>query len=81
MEKITPIQELINEFELLKKTKLYQGSFKAIDDCIHLAYAKIEVEKFEIIEHGVKCYSNCCGEPDRIAEIRSEEIYNYTFKP
>lgn len=35
------IKELINEMEALKKTKLYINSFKAIDDCIFLAYAKL----------------------------------------
>ena len=44
---MTPIQELIHEMESLKKTKLYQGSFKAIQDCIHLAYAKIDKEPIE----------------------------------
>jgi hypothetical protein len=39
-----------------------------------------EMEKQQIIEHGVRCYSNCCGEPDRIAEKESEQIYNSTFK-
>ena len=44
-ERKTPIQELIEEMESLKKHKLYEGSFKAIDDCIHLAWAKLEKEK------------------------------------
>ena len=35
------IRELINDMEALKKTKLYENSFKAIDDCIYLAYSKI----------------------------------------
>ena len=41
----TPIQELIEEMESLKKYKLYEGSFKAIQDCIDLAWAKLEKEK------------------------------------
>jgi hypothetical protein len=41
----TPIEELIQEMESLKSTKLYEGSFKAIEDCIHLAWAKLEKEK------------------------------------
>ena len=39
-----------------------------------------EMEKQQIIEHGVRCYSNCCGEPDRIAERESEAIYNSIYK-
>jgi trans-2-enoyl-CoA reductase len=44
------VEELIKEMQQLKDTKLYQGSFKAIDDCIHLAYAKLELEKEQMIE-------------------------------
>lgn len=39
-----------------------------------------EMDKQKIIEHGVKCYVNCCGEPDRIGEKISREIYDKTFK-
>lgn len=42
---MTPIEQLISEMQELKKTKLYENSFKAIDDCIDLAYAKLEIEK------------------------------------
>ena len=42
--KKTPMEILIEEMEQLKKTKLYEGSFKAIDDCIYLAIAKLEKE-------------------------------------
>jgi hypothetical protein len=41
----TPIEELIQEMEILKSTKLYEGSFKAIEDCICLAWAKLEKER------------------------------------
>lgn len=40
----TALEELIEEFEQLKKTKLYAESFKAIDDCIYLSIAKLEKE-------------------------------------
>jgi hypothetical protein len=39
---IEALEDLIKDFENLKKYKLYVGSFKAIDDCITLTYAKIE---------------------------------------
>jgi hypothetical protein len=42
---MTGLQELIIEFEELKKTKLYENSFKAIDDCIFLTINKLEKEK------------------------------------
>jgi hypothetical protein len=46
---MTTIEKLIEEFQELKKTKLYTSSFKSIDDCIFLAeYAKRE-EKKQII--------------------------------
>ena len=41
------LEELIQDFEKLKKYKLYKGSFKAIDDCIALAYNKLEEIKNE----------------------------------
>lgn len=47
--KKTPMEILIEEMEQLKKTKLYEGLFKAIDDCIYLAYANLEIEKKEIV--------------------------------
>lgn len=48
--KQTAIQELISEMEQLKKTKLYTGSFKAIEDCLCLAYAKLEKEEEQIVD-------------------------------
>ena len=45
---MTAVEELIKEFEQLKKTKLYQKSFKAIDDCIFLANKKLEKEKNDL---------------------------------
>ena len=50
MVKQTAIQELLQEFEQLKKTKLYEKSFKAIDDCILLALAKLPKEEQQIID-------------------------------
>ena len=36
----TEFQRLIDDLEELKSTKLYENSFKAIDDCIHLLYSR-----------------------------------------
>ena len=47
---MTAVEELIKEMEQLKDTKLCQGSCKAIQDCIHLAYAKLELEEEQRIE-------------------------------
>jgi len=45
---MTVLEELIKEFEELKKTKLYENSFKSIDDCIFLLYTK--KKHFEYLE-------------------------------
>lgn len=54
----TAIELLILEFEELKKTKLYENSFKAIDDCIDLAYSKVELEKKQKLTFGANCIKN-----------------------
>jgi hypothetical protein len=46
---MTTIEKLIEEFEELKKTKLYASSFKSIDDCIFLAEYSKKEEKRQII--------------------------------
>jgi hypothetical protein len=47
---MTAVEELIKEFEQLKLTKLYEKSFKSIDDCIYLAMNKLELEQKQIYE-------------------------------
>lgn len=48
MQDITQVlEELIQDFEKLKKYKLYPGSFNAIEDCIALTYHKLEEIKNE----------------------------------
>lgn len=92
MEKIqTAIQELISELKALKQTKVLMPSLNAIDDCINLAYAKLEVEKQQIIncfDHGdLVGRASLVREinpHDKVAlkypEISAEEYYNETFK-
>jgi hypothetical protein len=47
---MTEFQRLIDDLEGLKSTKLYENSFKVIDDCIHLLYSrKNYFEKLERI--------------------------------
>lgn len=70
MVKQTAIQELIQEFNELKKTKLYEKSFKAIDDCIFLALAKLPKEEEQIID----AFNN------NFEFKNSIEYYNKTFK-
>ena len=36
----TEFQRLIDDLEGLKSTKLYENSFKSINDCIHLLYSR-----------------------------------------
>jgi hypothetical protein len=76
----TAVQELISEFEELKKTKLYSISFKAIDDCINLAYAKLELEKQQIIDAVEETISEMnLYESFRTLES-GEQYYEQTFK-
>ena len=81
MEKIqTAIQELIAELEVLKQTKVLMHSLNAIDDCIHLAYAKLELENQQIKE----AYTEGAFEKMRHLEgkefMMPTEYYNKTFK-
>jgi hypothetical protein len=78
--KQTAIHELISEMEQLKKTKLYTGSFKAIEDCLCLAYAKLEMEKQQIIDaHGSKL-KNSRGTSNFEYWYTGEQYYNETYK-
>lgn len=72
---MTPLQELIQEMEELKKTKLYPESFKAIDECIHLAWAKLSKEKEEIVE----AYDNVCSD-EHGNILTGEQYYLEAFK-
>lgn len=80
MEKIqTAIQELISELKQLKQTKVLSHSLNAIDDCIHLAYAKLEMEKQQIIN------SHFTAQKENLqfwneAKQEALEYYNETFK-
>jgi hypothetical protein len=75
--KKTPMEILIEEMEQLKKTKLYEGSFKGIDDCIYLATANLEIEKKEIVNIANLAYS--CH--DKNIYYRSgEDFINSYFK-
>jgi hypothetical protein len=68
----TAIQELIEEMEKLKQTKLYENSFKAIDDCIYLALSRLEMEKEQIVDAYYE------GKHYGFKE-QGEEYYNETF--
>lgn len=72
---MTPLQELIKEMEELKGTKLYPESFKAIDECIYLAWAKLSKEKEEIVE----AYDSVCSD-ERGNILTGEQYYLETFK-
>jgi hypothetical protein len=75
----TAIEQLISEFEELKKTKLYGTSFKALEDCINLSYAKLELEKQQItkgFDDGFKDNSRYQNPNYR----DSKQYYEQTFK-
>jgi len=79
MEKIqTAIQELISELKALKQTKVLMPSLNTIDDCINLAYAKIEVEKMQIVDSFEKGFLTT--QWDKTKENKSEEYYKKTYK-
>lgn len=81
MEKIqTAIQELISELQALKQTKVLMPSLNAIDDCINLAYAKIELEKMQIVDSFEKGYENGAGVSDEDSIYHGGNYYNETFK-
>jgi hypothetical protein len=74
---MTAVEQLIKEFQELKKTLLYPSSFKAVDECIDLCYAKLEMEKQQIID----AYVN--GDIDAgiyaATKKNAEQYYNETF--
>jgi hypothetical protein len=73
--KQTAVQELISEMEQLKETKLYTGSFKAIEDCLSLAYAKLEKEEQQIVDAFIG-YDSDTKDNLEVAE----QYYTETFK-
>lgn len=76
----TAVEELIKEIEELKKTLLYQSSFKAVDNCIDLAYCKLEMEKKQIINAYRDGRSDQQSErPSKFYNRNSEYYYNETF--
>ena len=78
----TAMQELIKEFQDLKKTLLYPSSFKAVDECIDLCYAKLELEKQQIIDAcNFGYYEGCAYMSDIKSKYESfEQYYDEKFK-
>jgi hypothetical protein len=76
-KKLTSIQTLIQDMETLKKTKLYQGSFKAIDDCIALANFHSSGERLDLIEGHVQGQVSGCGQG---FEDEAIDYFNQTYK-
>lgn len=81
--KETAVEWLINEIEsrIVKinphNTVIIQTQIEVLNELFIVAK---EIEQQKTIEHGVRCYSNCCGEPDIIAERESESIYKNNKK-
>ena len=70
--KQTALQELISEMQQLRNLKQLMPSITAIEQCIELALAKLEMEKQQIID----AYRN-----GKINQLENSEIYyNETFK-
>ena len=73
--KQTALQELISEMEQLRNLKQLMPSITAIEQCIELALAKLEMEKKQIIDA-----SEEGNDWDNAIVIDGEQYYNETFK-
>jgi len=75
MSKQTAIQELIDEMESLLEQP-YVNPQNALNDCIHLAWAKLEKEKEQIID------AHCDGQDikDTAGVPDDENYYNQTYR-
>ena len=67
------LDELINDFEDLKKTKLYEKSFKAIDDCILLTEAK-KLEQDRTFWNRLKLFVSKVNVNDAMSDEEKEYI-------
>ena len=74
----TAVQELIKEFQDLKKTLLYPSTFKAVDECIDLCYAKLEMEKQQMIDAGNSCAIKQHLHNDMIDKMSNAEAMVFT---
>ena len=80
-KKQTAIQELISEFQELKNTKIFNNSIKSIDECIDLAFSKLEMEKQQIINAYRDGRSDQQSErPSRFYNRNSEQYYNENYE-
>jgi hypothetical protein len=78
-KKLTAIQTLIQDMEALKKTKLYENSFKAINDCIALAYAQLDEEK-ENLEDAFTYAWTMKNQTDNDLFTESNHYFKETYK-
>ena len=67
------LEELIKDFEDLKKTKLYNGSFKAIEDCIYLTEAK-KLEQDHTFWNRLKLFVSKVNVNDAMSDEEKEYI-------
>ena len=82
--KQTAMQELISEMEQLRNLKQLMPSITAIEQCIELALAKLEMEKQQIIDSYIECkrqyiIKESCFPPQFVVK-EAEQYYNETFK-
>ena len=76
-KKLTAIQTLIQDMEALKKTKLYENSFKAINDCIALANFYSSGERLDLIEAHIQGQISGC---DQSFEDEAIDYFKETYK-
>lgn len=75
---MTAIEKLIEEMESLASTQEYAMPSKAIRDCIYLAYAKLPIEKQQIVDAAADQLLGIMHEEG--AKEVGEQYYQNTFK-
>jgi hypothetical protein len=78
-KKQTAVEQLINEMESLLEQP-YVNPKNALNDCINLAYNKLQMEKEQIIKSYLDGDSNGCGCYDWSTEEQAEDYYKETYK-
>jgi hypothetical protein len=75
-QKLTPMAQLIEDLELLRKTSFTAQEHKLLNDCITLCYAKFNEEKQMVVDawgegnlHDIKPTS-----------IEAEQYFNQNYK-
>jgi hypothetical protein len=78
-KKQTAVEQLINEMESLLEQP-YVNPKNALNDCINLAYNKLQMEKEQIVDaYGVKTFQGRVDGVDLWLSQCGEQYYNETY--